>query len=58
MTDPKPESEKTAHSRLSFAARLLGGALRGTKQVPPAEEPWRNQRPKGRKQRKRKKWPV
>jgi hypothetical protein len=53
MTHKKPDSKQMARPRLSLASRLLGTALRGTRQVPPPEEPWRNKKPKGKNKGRR-----
>jgi hypothetical protein len=48
MTRKKPESKQIARARLSLVSGLLATSLRGTMQVPPAQEPWRNRKPKGK----------
>ena len=48
MTRKKPESKQMARSRLALVSGLLGPALRGTMQMPLAQEPWRNRKPKGK----------
>ena len=52
MTHKKSEGKRPARSRLSLASRLLGSAVRATLQVPPPEEPWRNQKPKDNRRKR------
>ena len=42
MINKKTAGKKSARSRRSLAARLLGGAVGAALPVPPPEEPWRN----------------
>lgn len=44
MIHKKVDAKKLARSRLSLAARMLGGAVRATLPVPPQQEPWRNKK--------------
>jgi hypothetical protein len=53
MAPKKSAGKQSARSRLSPAARLLGGALRATLPLPPPEEPWRNRKPKGQNRGKK-----
>jgi hypothetical protein len=57
MLPKKSDSQHPARTRLSLASRLLGDALRGTvtAALPPAEEPWRNTKLKGKNRAKRRK---
>ena len=53
MIYKKADGKTLARSRLSLAARMLGGAVRAKLPVPSAEEPWRNKKPNGKKSFKR-----
>jgi hypothetical protein len=53
MIPKKPDGKTPAPSRLSLAARMLGGAVRATLPVSSHEEPWRNKKVKGNKRFKK-----
>jgi hypothetical protein len=44
MIDKKPDGKKPPRSRLSMAARTLGGAVRATLPMSPSEVTWRNKK--------------
>jgi hypothetical protein len=44
MIHKKADGKQMARSRLSLAARMLGGAARATLPVPPLKESWRNKK--------------
>lgn len=48
MIHKKTDGKKPARSRLSLAARMLGGPVCVTVPVPPPEEPWRNKKLNGK----------
>jgi hypothetical protein len=49
MVQKKPDGKQKPRTRLSQAARLLGGAVRANAPVPAhQEEPWRNRKRKGK----------
>jgi len=53
MNQKKANNKIQARTRLSLAARMLGGAVRTALPVPPPEEPWRNRKSNGKKNVKR-----
>jgi len=55
MTSKKPDRKKVGGSRLSLVSPALDGALRGSTQVTPPQEPWRDRKGKSNKSGKRKK---
>lgn len=54
MVPKKPDHKKVTRSRLALVSPLLEAALRDTMPVSSTEEPWRNQKPKGKNRGKRK----
>jgi hypothetical protein len=55
MIFKKPQRKTVSRSRLSLVSPSLDGALRGTMQMAPPQEPWRDHKRKGNKRGKRKK---
>jgi hypothetical protein len=53
MIRKKTDGKKLAGSRLSLAARMLGGSVRATLPASQAEEPWRNRKVNSKKGSKR-----
>ena len=53
MPPKKAAGNRTTGSRLPLASRLLSSAVPATPAVTPADEPWRNRKPKRRNKGKR-----